>query len=84
MVQSFAPAGILAWKPVAEKANQNLLVVASTDWTKALCAHEDDRNPDHDILTRRSGSLSDEASGGAYRDRNGSIRSFASTLALSS
>lgn len=40
--------------------------------------------PDHDILTRYSAVLSDEAVGGVYRDRNESMRSFASTLELSS
>ena len=84
MVQSLAPAGMLDWKPVAEKANQDLLDAARTDWTKALCAQDDERKPDQDILTRRSGSLFEDASGGVYRDRNESIRSLASILELSS
>lgn len=82
MVQSLAPAGMLDWKPVAEKASQDLLHAARTDWTKALCVQEDDRNPDQDILTRLSGSLFEDASGAVYRDRNESMRSLASTLGL--
>lgn len=84
MVQSLAPAGMLDWKPIAEKANQDLLEAARTDWTKALCAQEDERKPDQDLLTRRSGSLFEDALGDIYRDRNESIRSVASTLGLSS
>ena len=83
MVQSLAPAGVLDWKPVAEKASQDLLEAARMDWTKALCAQEDERKPDQTILTRRSGSLFEEASGGVYRDRNESTGSLASTLGLS-